>query len=77
MKVKYIGTRRFVSNGSEFIKGQTYNINEKTFELFARLFEAVPEPKSEIQVDEPVEIRIDEPTEKSREPRAKRVPKSE
>ena len=69
MKVKYIGTRRFVSNGSEFIKGQTYNINEKTFELFARLFEAVPEPKSEIQVDEPVE--------KSRKLRAKRVPKSE
>lgn len=69
MKVKYIGTRRFVSNGSEFIKGQTYNINEKTFELFARLFEAVPEPKSEIQVDEPVE--------KPRKPRTKRVPKSE
>ena len=77
MKVKYIGTRRFVSNGSEFIKGQTYNINEKTFELFSRLFEVAPEPKFEIQVDEPAEIIVDEPAEKSRKPRAKRVPKSE
>lgn len=77
MQVKYIGTRRFVSNGSEFIKGQMYNINERTFKVFSHLFEAVPEPKFEIRVDEPTEIQVDEPAEKPRKPRAKRVPKSE